>query len=110
MTKVCIFSKIEPKIFSFHKLLPGLYQGFIRCNGKFSITPDEALVETRQKFVKEKIFGSILDKMQTFGHISNLLGLHHYSINSLLYLRTVQDKYITLYRELITQLYICNIN
>ena len=34
------------------------------------------------------------------------LGLHHYSINSLLYLRTIQDKYITLYRELISQLHI----
>ena len=34
-----------------------------------SITPDEALVETRQKLVKEKIFGSIIEKMQTFGHI-----------------------------------------
>ena len=34
------------------------------------------------------------------------LGLHHFSINSLLYLRTVQDKYIALYRELITQLHI----
>ena len=32
------------------------------------------------------------------------LGLHHYSINSPLYLRTIQDKYIALYRELITQL------
>ena len=32
------------------------------------------------------------------------LGIYHYSINSLLYLRTIQDKYITLYRELITQL------
>ena len=30
------------------------------------------------------------------------LGLHHYSINSLLYLRTIQDKYFTLYRELIS--------
>ena len=37
---------------------------------------------------------------------TNSLGLHHYSINSLLYLRTVQDKYIALYRELITQLYL----
>ena len=27
---------------------------------------------------------------------AHLLGLHHYSINSLLYLRTIQDKYITL--------------
>ena len=33
-------------------------------------------------------------------------GLHHYSINCLLYLRTTQDKYIALYRELITQLQI----
>ena len=35
---------------------------------------------------------------------ANSLGLHHYSINSLLYLRTVHDKYIALYRELIAQL------
>ena len=31
------------------------------------------------------------------------LGLKHYSTNSLLYLRIIQDKYISLYRELITQ-------
>ena len=31
------------------------------------------------------------------------LGLKHYSTNSLLYLRIIQDKYITLYGELITQ-------
>ena len=37
---------------------------------------------------------------------ANSLSLHHYSINSLLYLRTVPDKYIALYRELITQLHI----
>ena len=37
---------------------------------------------------------------------ANALGLQHYSINSLLYLRTVQDKYITLYKELIAQLHI----
>ena len=34
------------------------------------------------------------------------LGLHHYSINSLLYLRTIHDKYIALYRELISQMHI----
>ena len=32
---------------------------------------------------------------------ANSIGLHHYSINSLLYLRTMQDIYIALYRELI---------
>ena len=36
---------------------------------------------------------------------AHYLGLQHYSINSLLYLRIIQDKYIALYRELITQLY-----
>ena len=30
------------------------------------------------------------------------LDLHHYSLNSLLYLRTIHDTYIALYRELIT--------
>ena len=35
-----------------------------------------------------------------------MLGLQHYSINSLLYLRTVQDKYIALCKELITQLHL----
>ena len=33
------------------------------------------------------------------------LGLQHYSTNSLLYLRIIQAKYVTLYRELITQLH-----
>ena len=33
------------------------------------------------------------------------LGLQHYSTNSLLYLRIIQDKYIALYRELISQLH-----
>ena len=31
------------------------------------------------------------------------LGLQHYSTNSLLYLRIIQDKYISIYREIITQ-------
>ena len=33
------------------------------------------------------------------------LGLQHFSTNSLLYLRIIQDKYISMYRELITQLH-----
>ena len=32
------------------------------------------------------------------------LGLQHYSTNSLLYLRIIQDKYVAFYRELVTQL------
>ena len=36
---------------------------------------------------------------------AHYLGLQHYSTNSVLYLRIIQDKYIALYRELITQLH-----
>ena len=35
----------------------------------------------------------------------HFLGLLHYSINSVLYLRTIQDKYIPLYKELVAQLH-----
>ena len=37
---------------------------------------------------------------------THALGLYHYSLNSLLYLRIIHDKYVPLYRELITQLQI----
>ena len=33
------------------------------------------------------------------------LGIQQYAVNSLLFLRVIQDKYILLYRELITQLH-----
>ena len=38
------------------------------------------------------------------------LGIQQYAINTLLFLRVIQDKYISLYRELITQLhsYLCH--
>ena len=35
----------------------------------------------------------------------DVLGIQQYATNSLLYLRIIQDKYISLYRELITQLH-----
>ena len=33
------------------------------------------------------------------------LGIQHYSTNSRLYLRIIQGKYVTLYRELVTQMH-----
>ena len=35
---------------------------------------------------------------------TDALGMQQYAINSLLFLRIIQDKYISMYRELITQL------
>ena len=36
---------------------------------------------------------------------TDALGIQQYAINSLLFLRIIQDKYISLYREIITQLH-----
>ena len=52
----------------------------------------------------ERLFAGQHSPLTLKSHYAHSLGLHHYSINSLLYLRTIQDKYIMLYRELISQL------
>ena len=52
----------------------------------------------------ERLFAGHQSSLTLRSLNANSLGLHHYSINSLLDLKTVQDIYIALYRELITQL------
>ena len=54
----------------------------------------------------ERLFARQQSSLKLKSLYAHSLGPHHYSINSLLYLRTIQDKYIALYRELITQLQI----
>ena len=54
----------------------------------------------------ERLFARQQSSLTLKSLYAHFLGLHHYSINSLLYLRTIQDKYIALYRELITQMWI----
>ena len=58
----------------------------------------------------ERLFAGQQSSLTLRSLYANALGLQHYSIYSLFYLRTVQDKYIALYKELITQLCIHNIN
>ena len=52
----------------------------------------------------ERLFTGQQSSLTLRSLYTNMLGLQHYSIHSLLYLRTVQDKYIALHEELITQL------
>ena len=52
----------------------------------------------------ERLFAGQQSSLTLRSLHANSVGLHHYSINLLLYLRMVQDKYIALYRGLITQL------
>ena len=54
----------------------------------------------------ERLFAGQQSSLILKSLYANAPGLQHYSINSLLYLRTVQDKYIALYKELITQQHI----
>ena len=56
--------------------------------------------------LNERLFAGQQISLTLRSLYANALGLQHYSINSLLYLRMVQDKYIASYRELITQLHI----
>ena len=54
----------------------------------------------------ERLFAGQQSSLTLRSLYANALHLQHYSINLLLYLRTVQDKYVSLYEELITQLHI----
>ena len=72
--------------------------------------------ETLDKFIKtvhnihnttsshEKLFAGEHNHSLSRLLYTHSLDLQQYSTNSLLYLRSIQDKYISLYRELITQL------
>ena len=52
----------------------------------------------------ERLFAGQQSSLTLRSLYANALHLQHYFMNSLLYLRTVQDKYIALYKELITHL------
>ena len=69
----------------------------------------EKLINTVQElhnvtFSHEKLFPG--EHNPTLSRIlyTNALGVQQYAFNSLLFLRIVQDKYISLYKELVTQL------
>ena len=53
----------------------------------------------------EKLFAGEHDHLLFRILYTDALGMQQYATNSLLFLRIIQDKYISLYRELITQLH-----
>ena len=79
--------------------------------GVYNIEMLEKLISTVHHIhnttsLHERLFAGQQSSLILRSLYANSLGLQHYSINSLLYLRTVQDKHIALYKELITQLHI----
>ena len=53
----------------------------------------------------ERLFSEQQSSLTLRSLYANALGLQHYSGSSLLHLRTIQDKYLSLYKELISQLH-----
>ena len=79
--------------------------------GVYNAEMSEKLIDTVHQIHNttssyERLFAGQQSSLTLRSLYANALGLPHYSINSLLYLRTVQDKCIALYKELITQLHI----
>ena len=79
-------------------------------HGIYNVETFEKLINTVCKihntiFSHEKLFAGEHNHSIFRIPYMHSLGLKHYSTNSLLYLRIIQDKYILLYRELITQLH-----
>ena len=52
----------------------------------------------------EKLFAGKQDTGLLHPIYTNMKGIQHYFINSLLYLKIIKEKYVLMYRELITQL------
>ena len=133
-TLVCSFiGLVYEDIFSFvhHKQNKALHmpvtamdsKATIQCNKLMQLENSMLMysiynVETLEKLINivhnihnttsshERLFAGQQSSLTLKSLYAHSLGLQHYSINSLLYLRTIQDKYIALYRELITQLQI----
>ena len=75
--------------------------------GVYNAETLEKLVQTVHQMhdtttLNEKLFTGELSTAFTW--YLNKICVHHYAINSLLYLRTIRDKYVKLYEEFILQL------
>ena len=75
----------------------------------------EKLINTVQcmhnfKSLNEKLFAGQLGTVMIKPIYTNIQGIQHYSINSLLYLRTIKEKCVLMYKEFIMQLHIYTTN
>ena len=77
--------------------------------GTYNVETQEKLINTLHhihnvKTPYEKLFAEKQDTGLFHPIYVNMQGIQHYSINSLLYLRNIKEKYVLIYRKLITQL------
>ena len=62
-------------------------------------------LHSRQSMYQELFIGQITKAYEYYSQMHGDHGIHHYAINSMLYLRTIKDKYIELYNEFTSQLH-----
>ena len=87
------------------------FENSMLMHGGYNAEPLEKLINTVYNIhnttsSREKLFVGQHSSITFKSLYAHPWGLHHYSINSLLYLRIIQDKYIILHWELISQLHI----
>ena len=87
-----------------------LENSMLMCGVYNAETPEKLIDTVHQIHNNTSYYERLLARQQSSLTLrslyTNTLDLQHYSINSLLYLRTVQEKYIALYEELITKFHI----
>ena len=62
-------------------------------------------LHSRQSIYEKLFAGQITKAHEYYSQMQGDHGVQHYVINSMLYLRTIKDKYIELYKKFISQLH-----
>ena len=63
-------------------------------------------LHSQQSLVENLFAGQMVQAYKLYSQMQNAHGLQHYAMNALLYLYTIKEKYIEVYNEFITQLWI----
>ena len=62
-------------------------------------------LHSRQSLYESLFAGKVTEDYEYYSQMHGDHGIQHYAINSMLYLRTIKDKYIEMYNEFILQLH-----
>ena len=64
------------------------------------------VIHSRQSFIESLFSGQSVSAYDVYSQMHGAHGIQHYTINSMLYLHIIKDKYIKIYNEFISQLQI----
>ena len=68
------------------------------------ISKNHTCLHSRQSLVENLFAGQTASAYEIYSQMQNACSVQHYTMNALLYLHTIKEKYITVYNEFITQL------